>query len=155
MRDQEITQLARDLFNIIKQIPNIRPQVTGLGEGITRAEFELLAFLAINQGPEQRLFSSSELSNLLSITPAAVTHMINPLESAGLVERVHDEKDRRLVLIRLTKRGETMADQLIEHFKTNLAGFISYLGQEDAQDFIRLMQKLLSYFADLSVELQD
>ena len=149
MSDKEITRLAHDLFNIIKQIPSLRPEV-GAGNGFTRSEYELLAFLAINQGIEKKLFSATELSNLLGITPAAVTHMINPLEKADCVERMQDEDDRRLVLIRLTKKGNKIAELLIENFKEKLSGFIAYLGEEDSQTFIHLMNKLLKYFSTVN-----
>ncbi len=149
MSDKEITNLAHDLFNIIKQIPSLRPEVEGEA-GFTRSEYELLAFIAINQSDQSSLFSSTEISNLLGITPAAVTHMINPLEKAGCVERMNDENDRRLVLIRLTKKGNKIADSIIENFKEKLSGFIAYLGEEDSQTFIFLMNKLLKYFSAIS-----
>lgn len=149
MSDKEITRLAHDLFIIIKQIPSLRPEMEAEG-GFTRSEYELLAFLAINQGDKKRLFSATEISNLLGITPAAVTHMINPLENAGCVERMNDENDRRLVLIRLTKKGNTIAEILIENFKEKLSDFIEYLGEEDSQTFILLMNKLLKYFSTVS-----
>ncbi len=150
MNEKETNQLARDLFNIIKQMGSLRPIVSPLNEGITRSELELLAFLSINQRKDNQLFSSSEISNMLSITPAAVTHMINPLEKLGFVERVPDENDRRLVLIRLTREGGKAADIVIDQFKTNLSGFISFLGKEEAAAFVQIMQKLLNYFSLVS-----
>lgn len=149
MSDKEITRLAHGLFNIIKQIPSLRPEI-GAGEVFTRSEYELLAFIAINQSDEKRLFSSTEISNLLGITPAAVTHMINPLEKAACVERMQDENDRRLVLIRLTKKGNKIAELLIDNFKEKLSGFIAYLGEEESQTFIVLMNKLLKYFSTMT-----
>lgn len=149
MSEKEITKLAHDLFNIIKQIPSLRPEVDA-GDGLSRSEYELLTFIAINQSEEKRLFSSTEISNLLDITPAAVTHMINPLERAGCVERMNDENDRRLVLIRLTKKGNKIAELFIENFKEKLSGFIAHLGVEDSQTFIRLMNKLLKYFSTMT-----
>ncbi len=122
----------------------------GSEAGLSRSEYELLAFIAINQSEEKRLFSSTELSNLLGITPAAVTHMINPLENAAFVERMPDENDRRLVLIRLTRKGENVANLLIENFKDRLSGFIAHLGIEDSRTFIRLMNELLKYVSSIS-----
>lgn len=153
MSEKDITKLAHDLFNIIKQIPSLRPELEA-GDGFTRSEYELLAFIAINQSDQKRLFSATEISNLLGITPAAVTHMINPLEKAGCVERMQDENDRRLVLIRLTKKGNKIAELLIENFKEKLSGFIAYLGKEDSQTFIKLMNKLLNYFSTITKKVE-
>lgn len=149
MSEKNITRLAHDLFKIIKQIPSLRPEMES-GEGLSRSEYELLAFIAINQNDQRCLFSSTEISNLLGITPAAVTHMINPLEKAGCVERMNDKNDRRLVLIRLTKKGNNIAELLIKNFKEKLSGFIAYLGEKDSQTFIRLMNKLLKYFSTIT-----
>lgn len=59
----------------------------------------------MNLNDKTRTLTVTEISNLLQITPAGVTHLINPLEQAGYIERLRAPNDRRVILIGLTDRG--------------------------------------------------
>ena len=100
--------LTQDLFQIMKQLPRIKISLKSV-EGITRSEFELLGLLAINNENQDKPPTVTEISTLLQITPAAVTHMINSLEETDCIERLRDPGDRRVVLIGLTARGKEAA----------------------------------------------
>lgn len=56
----------------------------------------------------------SELAGMLNVSPRNVTGLIDNLERDGLVVRVPDPADRRLVLARLTDRGRQRIDALWE-----------------------------------------
>ena len=66
--------------------------------------------LAMSFSDDKQAFTVTEISNLLQITPAGVTHLINPLEEAGCIERLQAPKDRRVVLIGLTDKGTQVAE---------------------------------------------
>lgn len=48
----------------------------------------------------------SQLAVAEQVTPPAITRIVNGLEREGLVRREQVERDRRLVLVRATRRGE-------------------------------------------------
>jgi len=48
----------------------------------------------------------SDLAAVLGVSLSAVTSLVDRLVNDELVERRHSEEDRRLVLVRLTPRGE-------------------------------------------------
>ena len=75
--------------------------------------------LVISLGDDKQAFTVTEISNLLQITPAGVTHLINPLEDVGYIERLQAPKDRRIVLIGLTEKGKRVADALILEFRNS------------------------------------
>ena len=138
--------LSRDLFQLIKQFSRLRLQY-GPVDGLKRSENELLMVLAINITADEQSFTVTEISNLLQITPAGVTHLINPLEEAGYIERLQDKSDRRIVRIRLTKEGTDIAKALISDVQGNLADLVNHLGEEDSKTLIRLMYKSVEFFA--------
>jgi DNA-binding MarR family transcriptional regulator len=49
--------------------------------------------------------SQKHLAERLSMSPGAVTAMIDRLESRGYVQRIPNPKDRRSALVRITKAG--------------------------------------------------
>ncbi len=75
--------------------------------GVTTAQFELLQVI-------QRVGNSgvgcSELGRHLAVPGPDVTRMLDRLDSAELVARKRDEKDRRVVHTQLTKKGEKVLE---------------------------------------------
>jgi len=75
--------------------------------GISLAEQDLLKQLKTGSG-EMKLV---ELSRRIYLSKAGVTKMVTRLETAGLITRVQSETDRRVVLARLTAKGEKVLDR--------------------------------------------
>ncbi|NLM43005.1 MAG: MarR family transcriptional regulator [Clostridiales bacterium] len=50
----------------------------------------------------------SEIANYLGVTLGAVTSLVDRLHDFGLVNRVRSEIDRRLVIIKLSEKGEEL-----------------------------------------------
>lgn len=138
--------LTRDLFQLMKQFP--RPKlIQSCVDGLSRSEYELLVMLVMSINEDKQAFTVTEISNLLQITPAGVTHLINPLEEAGYIERRQVRNDRRIVLIGLTGKGAQVAGNLISEVQENLIGLVNHLGEQDSKTLIRLMSKATEYFA--------
>ena len=149
MKEKTTLTLARELFQLVKQLP--RPRLRQISvDGLTRSEYELLVMLAMNGRNDRTARSVTELSNLLQITPAGVTHLINPLEEAGYVERLPAPADRRIVLIGLTNKGRRLAKSLVAEVQKGLLGLVNHLGEEDSKTLIRLLSKTTEYLASLS-----
>jgi DNA-binding MarR family transcriptional regulator len=144
MREKTSVALTSDLFRLTKQFP--RPKLKqGAVDGLTRSEYELLVMLVVHHGKETA-FSVTELSNLLQITPAGVTHLINPLEEAGYVRRLQAPNDRRVVLVGLTDKGKHLAESLISELQEQLVGLVNHLGEEDSRTLIRLLSRSIEFF---------
>jgi DNA-binding MarR family transcriptional regulator len=146
MKEKISLALTHDLFQIMKQFPRRKLKQSAI-DGLTRSEYELLVMLVINLDGDKKALSVTEISGLLQITPAGVTHLINPLEGAGYIERLQDPNDRRIVLIGLTDKGTKVAESLISEVQENLIGLINHLGEEDSKTLIRLMSTAIEYFA--------
>ena len=145
MKENTSLALTCDLFQIMKQFPRPKLKQSSI-DGLTRSEYELLVMLVMSLEGDQQAFTVTELSNLLQITPAGVTHLINPLEDAGYIERLQNRKDRRIVRIGLTEKGTQVAQSLISEVQENLIGLVNYLGEEDSRTLIRLMSKSIEFF---------
>ena len=146
MNQKTSLDLTYDLFQLMKQFPRPKLKQSTI-DGLTRSEYELLVMLVMNLKEDNEALTVTEISNLLQITPAGVTHFINPLEKAGYIERLQDSNDRRIVRIGLTDKGTKVAEALILEVQEQLIGLINHLGEEDSKTFIRLMTQAIEYFA--------
>jgi len=61
------------------------------GLGLTRSQFHVLAFLALNEGIHQ-----GGLADLLDIEPITLVRILDKLEARGLIERRQHPTDRRV-----------------------------------------------------------
>lgn len=147
MKEKASLDIALEIFRLIKQFPLPRPKLKKNSiDGLTRSEYELLVMLVISLGDDKQAFTVTEISNLLQITPAGVTHLINPLEEVGYIERLQAPKDRRIVLIGLTEKGNQVADALILEIQEQLIGLVNHLGEKDSEILFRLLSKSINFF---------
>lgn len=62
---------------------------------------------------EQERTVASAIAAHVGISGSAVTGTIDRLVAAGLVERAHDQEDRRQIFIALTPSGESTVRQIL------------------------------------------
>ena len=146
MKEKTSLDLTQDLFQVMKRFPPLKLRPSSVA-GLTRSEYELLMILRMNLDDEKTALSVTEISSLLQITPAGVTHLLNSLEESGYIERLQAPKDRRIVLIGLTDKGTETAEALIADVRGQLIGLINYLGEEDSKTLVRLIFRALEFFA--------
>jgi DNA-binding MarR family transcriptional regulator len=149
MTEKTTLDLTQDLFQLMKRFPRPRLKHTS-SAGLTRSEYELLVLLVMNLDDEKKALSVTEIRSLLQITSAGVTHLINPLEEAGYIERLQAPQDRRIVLIGLTHGGAKVARALMGDVKRQFLSLVNHLGVEDSKTLIRLMARAIEWYDDRS-----
>lgn len=154
MGQDNSAQITIDFLQILSEFSRVRwEQQPNIDLRPSENELLLLLHLSINE--HKKALTASELSNLLKITPAGVTHLINPLEDFGYIERLKDPDDRRIVLIGLTKKGNLSAENMIKAASKKISGLVDYLGEKDSRTFIRIMSSVIQYMKDNPFNTQD
>ncbi|MGC5164676.1 MarR family transcriptional regulator [Rhodococcus sp. 105337] len=110
--------------------------------GIHEAGFDVLAALRRSE-PDHRC-TAGELARQTLVTTGGLTLRVNRLEAAGLVTRVRDADDARVVYVALTEAGRKLVDEIADAHFTKLQRMLAPL---DADTRARL--------ADLLSELED
>lgn len=96
--------LATDLSPLLGRLTR---SITRELSGASRTQISTLTLLR-DHGP-QRI---TEIARLERVTQPAVTTMVSRLEEQGYVERRHDPKDGRAVLVAITPLGRTELERL-------------------------------------------
>lgn len=102
----------------------------------------LVAIHSISQGEAVMI---SQISQKLEVSNAAATQMIDAMAKQGLVERIYDEHDRRITLVKLTEDGIKALKIAFMQTTHYLDGLFDYLGEEDTANLMRLIDKMLVY----------
>ena len=95
--------------------------------------FDVLFMLQVHG---ERPPTMSCLANELGISKQQLTKLINPLETRGLVRRMHDNLNRRQVHVIITPEGERAVDALLDAQASRLAPDMDVYTPEEKQDFL-------------------
>lgn len=98
---------------------------------ITPPQFNALQFL-VDEGE----LTVSELSSRLFLAPSTITDLIDRMEKNALVIRIRDDKDRRIVKIRVQDKGNRLINQVIAKRCDYLNSLLKDMSYEDMQKFI-------------------
>lgn len=79
----------------------------GKGYVITPSHWGLMALVSANNGQ-----TIGTLAQQLGVDAPTITAIVGRLEQSGLVERVHDREDRRVVKVYLTAEGQDIIRSL-------------------------------------------
>src|SRR5712672_4409207 len=85
--------LLHDVARLLRK----RFEQNARGSGLTRSQWQVLTYLARNEG-----ISQSGLADLLEIEPITLGRIVDKLQTRGLIERRPDPSDRRAWLLHLT-----------------------------------------------------
>jgi DNA-binding MarR family transcriptional regulator len=110
--------------------------------GLDRGGFDVLATLR-RSGPPYRL-TPTRLFRELVLTSGAVTHRVDALERAGLVERVGGQQDRRSTLVGLTAAGQAVIDQAMTAHMACEQSMLTSLPDAERQLLAALLGRLLA-----------
>ncbi len=85
----------------------------------------------------------AELADLASCTRATMTGLIDTLERDGMVRRLPDMEDRRMMRVEITDQGKhAIRGILPEHFR-RITHVMSGLSEDESRTLVRLLQKVL------------
>ena len=85
----------------------------------------------------------SELAEAAHMPKQQMTKMVNRLVEPGLVERVYDPADRRVIRIRLTEKALSYTEQFLDQNAGYFRRFLEEIGEEDREDFMKALEILL------------
>jgi len=89
--------------------------------------------------------SQNEISKLLLVTTSNITRMVDKLERDNYVQRLAKKGDRRVHLIRITKKGAELVDEIWPHYKRLIDELIdSQFSDQEKVTVARLLDKLAS-----------
>ena len=107
--------------------------------GLAKSSFNIL--MNLRHGPPEGM-QLHDLGELLLMTRANVTGLIDHLEEKGLVRRVVDATDRRARFARITKKGEALMDKLVPRHFRRIQKRLQTFSEDEKQTLVVLLKKL-------------
>jgi DNA-binding MarR family transcriptional regulator len=96
--------------------------------------------------------SHSAIAERLFVTGASVTSLVDTLERRGLVRRIRDTDDRRVVLVQLTDAAYPVIDSFLAEVTTLHAHVFAGLDEQERETFVRLLARVAAALESLDVK---
>ena len=103
--DPALTEAVTTLRALVHAVERYRSAVSS-STGVGATESQAISYLVAHGDRGQ-----SDLARDLRLTSSAATALVDRLERHGLAERVRHPSDRRRTIIRLTDRGQILAER--------------------------------------------
>jgi DNA-binding MarR family transcriptional regulator len=83
-----------------------------------------------------------ELAHHLKVSQGVVSRTVDRMVEKGLLERVRDSSDRRVVNVTLSEEGRTFATRMISYHAERLERQFSQASAADREVFLRLLRQI-------------
>ena len=109
--------------------------------GVTLHQLDVLRLLSES---ESGTLTMSELAASQGVGPSAVTQMVDRLIREGLVERVPDDEDRRVVRVRPTPRSSAMIARVKTGRREAQRRVLAPLDDDELAQYVALTERIIS-----------
>jgi MarR family transcriptional regulator, transcriptional regulator for hemolysin len=130
--------LLHDVARLLKK----RLEQNSRGSGHTRSQWQILAYLAGNEGINQK-----GLAELLEIEPISLGRSVDKLKTLGLIKRNPHPTDHRAWLLHLVEAARPKLEQIRELGDVTHREALAGVSEDDGQ---RLLQTLQAMKANLT-----
>ena len=117
------------------------------GDEMSKRQFHTLGTIAFMQHTRKCGITVSDVAAQLGVSLPAVSQTISALADAGMIERVADDVDRRLIILVITKQG----DETLRSVMKRVLGFIKEATEGlDTEQICESMTQLTSAVRKIS-----
>ena len=149
--DASIDPFARAIMHTFRQL-NIELHAND-GQLVLRPQaFFLLHFLFHQRHIGQERVRQADIATELNLAAPTITQLLNALENEGYIQRQRFTDDRRVVWISITPEGETVMHQSMKQRFARLGQVIDLMGEGEAEELLRLVQKVIVHLQQLRTD---
>lgn len=138
---QEIEEHMTEIRNIFVRIFN---RMMRGNKKFSDIPFSLSQMKALSAFHEDRQYTMSELSKNALVKMPSMTEMVDRLEAEGILKRVRDTKDRRVVKVSLTERGKKIHAKMIGRRREEMSNLFGQLSSRDLNDLVAALRQVSS-----------
>ena len=142
-REAAVTDLGRAFRRAFRSLRSLRGRDTHRGDEVGHAQFELLIELYANGA-----MNAGELAEAVEASAATVSGMLDGLSEAELVERTRSETDRRIVVVKLTRRGRRKVEARKAVWRRRWDEALEGLDDEELRVASRVLDRIHGVFCE-------
>ena len=135
-QDEASRPQAEELADILLVLH--RCFLQNLSQELDRGNVSFPQFFLLGHLTTLPKIAMSGIAEKMRHTTAAATGLVDRLEKMGYVERVHSEEDRRVVYVKITKKGLGIVAEVRQDMVGNLMRIMSGLSKEEQNTWLKI-----------------
>ena len=141
-----VNELMEILQTLPQDLKKFAPDRTDVGNkfGITGVQLMTLHFVKHNDNCK-----TSDIANFLSVSPPDATRIVEILVKKGFVERINDEKDRRIIRLKVTGDGKKVFETIRQELTLSFSKILEKMNEQDAKALLKGMKALSNVLKEL------
>jgi DNA-binding MarR family transcriptional regulator len=138
--DSTLEEIISDIFTASRLI---RENTSGHGKSDRPSivHLKILSIVSEKVSPTMR-----EVADRLYITPPSATAIVEGLVKENNLERIFDENDRRIVRLKITKRGEKTLKEQKENVFMGMTKVFDILSEKEKNEFSNILKKIIKFY---------
>lgn len=101
-----------------------------------------LRFATLQLIIEKKNPTMKEVARFLRIKPPSVTSLISGFVRSEYIERMPDKIDRRIIRLKVTKKGEIYFKKYLSKIRDNIKSIYSHLTGKEINQLIKILKKI-------------
>jgi DNA-binding MarR family transcriptional regulator len=138
-----VTELGIAFRRAFRSLRSLRGRDTHRGDELGHAQSELLGELYA-RGP----MHAGELAEAVAASAATVSGMLDHLCASDLVERTRSETDRRIVVVKLTRRGRRKVEARKAIWQRRWQEAMEGLDEDELRTATVVLERISDIFVD-------
>ncbi|MEA3560196.1 MAG: MarR family transcriptional regulator [Candidatus Omnitrophota bacterium] len=140
VNNKEIDSFYKEMA---KLMPKLMRQFLKKGpSALARGNISMPHVFILGMLNERGSCNMSEIAGELSITTSAVTGLVDRMLNLGLLERIRGEKDRRIVRVKATKKGNDTINRIISQRREMMMKVFSQIDKQDREKYLEILRKI-------------
>ena len=131
-------EIIKDLVEIEMRMLEVKNLFSGISTEMVKNSVGIMGF-AVNMSQlkamtafsEDSLLSMGELCKMANIKMPSMTEAVDRFEKEGILDRIRDDKDRRVVKVKMTEKGKKMHKEVLKKRADELTKIFGVLTTED------------------------
>ncbi|MBL7130532.1 MAG: MarR family transcriptional regulator [Candidatus Omnitrophica bacterium] len=137
-----IGEVAREVSALVpKLISSIKGNLM-LSEVVTTQQ--MITILLLSEIGTSKV---SAIAKRMGVSPPTITGIVDRLQKSGYVNRFRDSKDRRVVFVKLTKKGHKFVEKLKKTIQRRWSQILVYLTDEERLAYVKILKKIINVLA--------
>ena len=131
-------EIIKDLVEIEMRMLEVKNLFSGISTEMVKSSVGIMGF-AVNMSQlkamtafsEDSLLSMGELCKMANIKMPSMTEAVDRFEKEGILDRIRDDEDRRVVKVKMTAKGKKMHKEVLKRRADELTKIFSVLTTKD------------------------